>query len=427
MRKIFLIPTFLIFNCATGCLVKPAEPEPNGKSISDYDISNNIETICYLNDTFETEDFTFEAFFQDYRYWGGCGMCFKIDAKNDKKKRYDVLEAYLCDRSGENKIPLIEQPVTYKFFDLNYGYESIYYYQGGFSLRYDLEKKNKEYVVVTQDRNFIFHCWDKPSNYQESDKQITEYVENLTPIVSYYENTAKHDNYGSFSVKRFSGKWISDTLQIETSCDEVDLLSVYLTDANNDNVKNLLDSPRNYKKENNNPIYIDINDANQEYYESCDNKVKIHIITSNEKIVFYTWRTQENGKTKDDYDLSNNKVFEGSIGESLGDNKEFRCYLRNNSNLRVFIAPTDKAKYDVVEIYLTDFNGDNRVDILSKPRTLLFNNETYGITLEFDNVMDFKEYFLDHEKKITFHLITEESNVKFNLTENEQNHLGITQ
>lgn len=328
MKKIFLIPTFLIFNCVTGCFVKPAKPEPNGKSISDYDISNNIETICYLNDTFETEDFTFEAFFQDYRYWGETGMCFKIDAKNDKKKRYDVLEAYLCDRSGENKIPLIEQPVTYKFFDLNYGYESIYYYQGRYILRDDLEKKNKEYVVVTQDRNFVFHCWDKPSNYQESDKQITEYVENLTPIVSYYENTAVHHGSGNFSVKRFSGKWIDDTLRIETSCNEVDLLSVYLTDANDDNVKNLLDSPRNYKKESNNyTIYIDINDANQEYYESCDNNVKIHIVTSNEKIVFYTWETQENGKTKDDYDLSKNKEFEGTVGDSLGDKKEFCCYL----------------------------------------------------------------------------------------------------
>ena len=419
MRKIFLIPTFLIFNCVTGCVVKPAKPEPNGKSISDYDISNNIETISYLNDTFETEDFTFKAFFQDYRYWGGTGMCLEIKAKNEKNKHYDVVEAYLCDTDGENKIELISEPVTYKFFDRNYGTDDVYFYQGTWSLRYDLEKGHKEYVVITQDRNFVFHCWTRPSGYNNANKQESDYNLDGTPVAYYYENRANvGDAY--YSVDRFSGKWTRDVLRISTNKSEFDLVSVYLTDANDGNMVKLFDKPRTYVKEPYDDIFIELIDANQEYYDSCDNKVKIHIITSNEKIVFYTWKTQENGKTKDDYDLSNNSLFEGIFTDKLGNNKEFHSYFYDNSSIRFVISPKDKASYDIVEIYLTDGNGDNRVDILTRPRTLLFNNEKYGITLKFDNVIDFKEYFNTHEKKIVFHLITEDSNVEFTLTENEE-------
>ena len=421
MKKRFVLPILLSFSSLSGCYLAAEKPSPNGKVKSDYDLTNNIETVCYLGDRVETDNFFITAYFQDYRYFGGYGMCLRIEGKNKKEKKYDVVEAYLCDTYGENINYLIPEPVTYEFFDYNRGYDTVDFYVGSYILRDSFQRDNYEYVVVTQDRTIVFHCWEKPTNYVESGLQESDYnLLNKTPIVAHYENSAGV-NPGYFSISRFSGKWIDDTLRITTNTKDFDLVSVFLTDSEDGNVNKLLDTPRAYG--NADKMYLDILDANQEYYDSCDNKVKINIITSKQRIIFYTWKTQENGKTKDDYDLSNNTNFDGTFGDRLGKNKEFYCYLDDKKNLKFLITHGDKITYDIVDIYLTDADGENRLDILSKPITLLVSNESYGVTLDYS--VDFKNYYLAHDKNVIIHLITEDANVSFYFGKDKQNILGI--
>lgn len=295
MKKRILILISLAIGCLTGCIRLYADlPTANGKKVKDYDLTNNIDVSLFLGDTYENDDFVFEGFFRSYNY-SRCGLMFDITAKNKSTKKYDVVEIYTCDRNGENRKNIINSPITYEFNDYNYGFKTTTFYDSSYHEFSDID--GLEFRVITPDINFTYHCWYKPSEYEEFENQNESTFVNGS-IECSIDSEARILNVGIFSVERIKGKWLDDTLRIKCNKVEAKFTSIFLTDSNDENVVELLDKPRQYRIGNHEYyFYVDVKDVGQEYYDIHDNKVKIHVLTTEENITFYTWNFKDTGQT----------------------------------------------------------------------------------------------------------------------------------
>ena len=293
MKKRILIPLFLSLGALTGCLNQPKSPQSNGKTKDDYDLTNNVDVILYYGESYSNEDLSFCIKNKSDGIVGPHGTLFEITSKKYALQSYDVVEAYVCDINGENKEYTISSPITYKFGESNDGHYTVSCSVA--DLYYKIQ--GKELCVVTQDFNFIYHCWEQPSRYKETQKE-EEYGDlSANPVHDYHIDTAVNsncdlENSGVFEVKRVSGKWIENTIKIECSKTTLELVSVYLSDSEDNNVIKLLDNPRRYihtVSDSSSKFYIEFKDADLTYYENCNQKVKLHVVTTEETIIFRTW------------------------------------------------------------------------------------------------------------------------------------------
>ncbi|MBO7615423.1 MAG: hypothetical protein J6T15_07020 [Bacilli bacterium] len=92
------------------------EAKQNGKSASDYDLSNNSDSVCYLRESVDCGDVSIQCYVTGALFSGNKNM-FQVEVKkkNNSVKKYDIVEVYYTDLEGNNSVNLLDNPMSCEF------------------------------------------------------------------------------------------------------------------------------------------------------------------------------------------------------------------------------------------------------------------------------------------------------------------------
>lgn len=442
-KKAFGIAIASLFSLITitGCDV---EAKANGKNKSDYDLTNNIELSAYYDHEIVYDDVTYKVVKEDdddeinYR--------FVISSNNPNIKTYDIVEVYTIRVDGEWRKDIVTSPVT---FEIDSTSKKAYIDLGCFYVDewYQFDKYNKELRIIGESINFTYHLWGDYHDHANG-KKIDDYdlSNNIVREGNYKEKI--YEKFYSLSMN--VGVEISRINQIDISKylvfdiaffadEDNDVVQIYATDANNENKKILFDDPFTIGHVIEMPeLHLTMNsfgyaticldDLPEDYYALCNQNVRFHIVTNRFTFILQTYDYIINGKTKDDYDLTNLIESDGcaSYEPKYGDvclmfasedknirNYYFMVHTYCDSEINKICVTFQNywsenkvvESLDVIEAYLSDMEGNNIKYCLTTPVTLYkYNNEEFRLKLEIDD--SFEEYYALCKNNMKLHVVT---------------------
>ena len=434
----------LAFICAFSiCNLTACEAKAgfNGKTKEDYDLSNNIELSEYAGHEIIHDGVHFNIVIRrgenNHSY-----SRLKISSDNPNIKKYDIVEAYLVDLQGEIKNVVIASPISFKFEytgqEVFYDFDHIYCHSwSSFDSNYD------ELRIIGENINFTYHLWDDLRDYGNG-KKVEDYNCRNNELIDGYcyekfqTELNTHNIEVEAEVKNINNVEFSDFLQfnINVSTDEdVDLVQIYASDANNENKRVILDKPFTITKidkpeKNVRTIGHDvfgIEDLSNEYYNLCNQNVRFHIVTNCFTLILQTYNHIVNGKTKDDYDLSNLEEYKtygnnnsikngGHVGiiEDKNTEQQFLeiytfCDAESNM-VRVTFINLERAiklnSLDIVEAYFSDEDGKSVKSCLDAPITLhRYFDASFYFNVDVGN--EFEQYYALCKNNIVLHIVTD--------------------
>lgn len=308
MRKIFLMSIFLVAGCLTGCTINSNDPTPISVDLSEYDIDNNPEYVAYYGEKVTTESFNFKV---KYNNWGMMaykpGLHFEIETNSKDINEYKVFQADITDLEGNVVHQFISSPVKYLFNAKNYGHSNCtYILDDDFTKQFNRIAEMQyryEVRIITEKANFVFHLWDKEKEGESTGKNKEEYdLSNNAEFTSTKDNSIKveiekidnEEHYRTFGITRYSGIWTGNFIVFcvydngyvfdDNGERSMELVDFFLTDEQGGNKKTLISEPLKFTWHH--TIKIKIVDEDKTFYESLENKVNIHVITSKEILIF---------------------------------------------------------------------------------------------------------------------------------------------
>ena len=113
MKRKFKIALLMSTLLLAGCF---NEAKQNGKSASDYDLSNNSDSVCYLRESVDCGDVSIQCYVTGALMSGHKDM-FQVEVKkkNNSVKKYDIVEVYYTDLEGNNSVRLLDNPMSCEF------------------------------------------------------------------------------------------------------------------------------------------------------------------------------------------------------------------------------------------------------------------------------------------------------------------------
>ncbi len=230
-------------------------------------------------------------------------VTFYIKAKSEDITEYKVFSAEITDLEGNYVHEFISKPVEYIFNKRNNSHkECDFYYEyddfiGQFNYYHFTSKNKYEMRIITEKANFVYHLWNKEKEGESTGKSKEDYdisnnqiysADNTNRIRVDGEPNERIDNYRLFDIERCSGLWIGNLIILHVydnnGDSKIELIDFYLTDYEDGNKKVLLSAPLKFNFTSN--LRIHLTDEDKTYYESLNNRVKVHIVTSEETLIF---------------------------------------------------------------------------------------------------------------------------------------------
>ena len=400
-----------------GCNVA----KQNGKSASDYDLSNNSDSVCYLKESVDCGDVSIQCYINGALMSTHKDM-FQVEVKkkNNSVKKYDIVEVYYSDLEGNNSVKLLDNPVSCDFKKSS-EYCSI-------KEKFDdkaVDLSKTEFHVITENKNITVHGWEPVYYYEETNiylkvdesKNTNEFPNSLA--------SAKFKSKSQFNMDAeiIQGKWCGDFLRLNVNTNgygDMSISNIYLTDYKYEKTFNVLDKPI---KTVNNRIYYEVPIKERDLNIDLSQKYRIHVVTdAGVNAIFRNWdfTYETSNKSKESYGISSNETFIGKYSETINynDNKSIKIG-RDNDCLTMKFSGMKGEKYDVVTLAYTDENNEIVTSFLANPISLLLGyDEIFVLEIKDSNLTNKK----DHDK-LYLTLVTEDANIIFNLTSDVGNSL----
>lgn len=260
----------------------------------------------------------------------------------------------------------------------------------------------------------------KANGKKKRDYDITNNVEIAGYLDQEITYNGIHFNLEERDEKNYWRLKISSTNE---DIESYDVIEAYTCNLNGKLSCDFIISPTTFKLKNDKVAYYDLGYIYiTEFYRGYDSEDdysfvdELRIIGESANITFHMWHNDaliSNGKTVKDYDCSKNIVKDAHVRERLkfkveDDEIIFNAFPVNkaflNDTLCIQGALWNKYSVDIVEVYATDANDENRVDLLDKPTTMDFEKNYIFATSCIDNVS--KEYYKQCDGNIRYHIVT---------------------
>lgn len=429
----------------------------NGKTIEDYDCSNNEIVDGYANEMCVVElnskkmDVGVEIKHLDKL---GFSDFLDFDLYLTSDKNVDLVQIYATDSNNENKRILLDKPCA--FLNITWDVEKGSNYFGFLELGiedlpddyYELCNQHVRYHIVTDCYTLIVQTY----NHFVNGKSKSDYdLSNLDEYETSGNNKSYKESGPSDSVLIKDKETDEYYLRVYTFCDaedglirvrftdwsddvikdSLDIVDAYFSDSDGGNIKNCLDAPITLYKyfDSNSYFNVDVSDYFEEYYALCKNNVVLHIVTDN----FIVHITLINERYKDQ------KLYGEYIDEPIESYSEFKdveeaetYYLFNikeddyikldryslmglpySYELTYYSKNHQYATYpkvDIFDAYFTDKNGNNKLQLIDK----VFRTSGKGSRIFYFFAPEYS-YYINNNKEIVLHLFTTWGNVAFNL------------
>lgn len=445
------IASLLYLGGITAC--SEIEAKANGKKKRDYDTTNNVELAAYLGQeiTYNGIHFSLDESPEEEHHFK-----MKVFSTNEEIESYDVVEAYTCNLNGKLYRDIIISPITFTlkpnkvtYCDLGFIYVGDFY--RGYSGEDDFSSVD-ELRIIGENANLTFHMWNNGA-LKSNGKNVDDYncKKNIIRDASVKDRLDFKVDDGEIAFEAFpvNKAFLNNTLCIQGVMWEkqaVDIVEVYATDRNDENRVNLTDKPLTMDFDNKVIVVTYcIDDVSKEYYKLCDGYIRYHIITNYFTAIFQTYDYFVNGKTIDDYDLSNLQEYENDCRVAEGNNDfagPIRGFGENNEDfvsfnatifektklVRIAFIDLDKSPVetiDVIKAYLTDGDGNVVREYLSTPVTLheyidVFSGSGCYFKIEFGDSFD--EYYALCKNNIYIFVVTNLGILKLDLIDYSTRH-----
>lgn len=383
-----------LFSCA---FFKDDHDLLNGKHKSDYDLSQNIEVCEYIEEEAQVGDVSLSVSRFEGGHWGAPVFSITVRSPSNNVDFYDIVDVYCCDLDGYQIHNLLYNPITIPLVDNTYRY--TYVFDEKIEWIYDIYDKF-EIRVITENANITFHSWQNYNNINYSGLNVDDYDTSSNIDFDKYLFSEEKSDEDLFDInyQHISGIYIGDLycfefLNVNCLCD---IVEIYLTDENNNNKVTLCDTP--FRVENHTIGLIELTGPGKDYFDSIDNRYKIHIVTSEgANMVYRSYSYMESNKNVEDYNLVNNKEYSAYFTDSIAD-VGFEASLKevgkdNTFTLNIFNKSFDYS-YDIVEMYFYNpLTGNKIFNIINKPITLISETKnTFSYISEtldnFDSIYD---------------------------------------
>ena len=400
-----------------GCNVA----KENGKSTSDYDLSNNSDSVCYLRESVDCGDVSIQCYVTG-AFMSGLKNMFQVEVKkkNNSVKKYDIVEVYYTDLEGNNSVKLLDNPMSCDF-KTSSEYCSI-------SEKFNdkaVDLSKTEFHVITENKNITVHGWEPVYYYEEASTDLKVDASKNTNEFPNSLRSAKFKSKSLFSMDAeiIQGKWCGDFLRLNCNTNgygDMLISNIYLTDYKYEKTFNVLDKPI---KTVNNRIYCELPIKEQDLNIDLSQKYRIHVVTdAGVNAIFRNWdfTYETSNKSKESYEISSNETFIGKYSETINynDNKSIEIG-RDNDCLTMKFSGMKGEKYDVVSLAYTDEKNEIVTSFLANPISLLLGyDEMFVLEIKDSNLTNKK----DHDK-LYLTLVTEDANIIFNLTSDVGNNL----
>ena len=418
MKSKFKIALLMSTLLLAGCF---NEAKQNGKSVSDYDLSNNSDSVCYLRESVDCGDVSIQCYVNG-AFMSSHKDMFKVEVKkkNNSVKKYDIVEVYYTDLEGNNSVKLLDNPMSCEFKKSS-EYCSI-------SEKFDdkaVDLSKTEFHVITENKNITVHGWEPVYYYEEASTDLKVDASKNTNEFPNSLTSAKFKSKSPFSMDAeiIQGKWCGDFLRLNVNANgygDMLISNIYLTDYKYEKTFNVLDKPiRTVNKR----IYCEVPIKEQDLNIDLSQKYRIHVVTdAGVNAIFRNWdfTYETSNKSKESYEISSNETFIGKYLETINynDNKSIEIG-RDNDCLTMKFSGMKGEKYDVVSLAYTDENNEIVTSFLANPISLLLGyDEMFVLEIKDSNLTNKK----DHDK-LYLTLVTEDANIIFNLTSDVGNSL----
>lgn len=430
----------------------------NGKTIEDYDCSNNEIADGYANERCVVElnskemDVGVEIKHVDKV---GFSDFLDFDLYLTSDKDVDLVQIYATDSNNENKRIILDKPCT--FLDITWDVEEGCAYFGLLELGiedlpddyYDLCNQHVRYHIVTDCYTLIVQTY----NHFVNGKSKSDYdLSNLDEYETSGNNKSYKESGSSYSALIKDNENGEYYLRVYTFCDaedglirvrftdwsdadkidSIDIVDAYFSDSDGGNIKNCLDAPITLYKyfDSNYYFFINVSDYFEQYYAQCKNNVVLHLFTDlfivHVELVYRNYKEVRQSGEFIDTPISYYSEYKDVPEVDISYKFEFRKkeYLKLEKHTVMGLPYSYdlsyyednhpwSGNYPIVEIfdaYFTDEKGNNKLQCIDK---------VYRSSSETSSILRFiapeYSYYLDNNKKVVLHIFSTWGNIAFHL------------
>ncbi len=228
-----------------------------------------------------------------------------------------------------------------------------------------------------------------------------------------------------FNIEEYpeENNWRLEVYSTNEEIKSYDVIEIYDCDLNGKLWSDYIMSPVTFQLKSNKVAYYDLGHihiglfgfyrSEKDSYSFID---ELRIIGENANLTFHLWRNGaliSNGKTVNNYRCENNQVksapLDGCLKTTVKDSQFTleafylnKPYIKNTLCIQGFMA--GKYTVDIVEVYATDANDENRVNLMDKPSTMDFEKNSLYVAFLLNDVS--KDYYELCNGNIRYHVVT---------------------
>lgn len=300
---------------------------------------------------------------------------------------FTIQKIYISDSSYSKKITLANNLVKEEngtmYFEIPIKNSEV------FEL---LRDKYRIHFVTNHNINAIFRSW-KPSYSNNNYNSVEDYnlSSNLT-LEGNYNNVLNFNNGKSIKITKNDSKTriIIDFLGLNS--ERYDIAGIYYSDINGQSKHNLISNPITlYADYDDFSLEVDIQKLTKDQLAEIDNKVILNVVTEDVIAKFGLWddvenNYQTNGKTVDDYTISNAThyesmaIFFNNIDQLYAYsvrlfNDTLRLQLNKSeewfyNSYSIVLTSCTSSKIDIIDFYLSNANKEKVVSFIDGPITI---------------------------------------------------------
>lgn len=266
----------------------------NGKNVSDYNLEDNLTIKGDWQSLFPLGFVNINFTFNNKNI-----IVVRSDESNSSDSWVDIVEAYFTDENSGNKKQLISNPKTVYFHDRSQ--KIIIENINNFNDYYEACNGKIKFYFMTNVYNIEVRLYNDVTKFEPSGKSIDDYdLTNLSVNSdTEYWDIAKieisDEKFLSFGIKETTYFSKPDIYVLDIWSEKFynfDIADMFYTDENSENRYSIIDDPVTFdvveasslsgyhyqstKYETN----INIQRPSDTYYETCNNKIKLHIVTT---------------------------------------------------------------------------------------------------------------------------------------------------
>ncbi|MBO7615420.1 MAG: hypothetical protein J6T15_07005 [Bacilli bacterium] len=264
------------------------------------------------------------------------------------------------------------------------------------------------------------------SRVKENGKKKRDYDTSFNAELAAYLGQEITYNGVHFGLEQYPEKENYFKLKVFSTNDKIksyDVVEAYTCDLNGKLWSDYIVSPITFSLKTNEVAYYDLGFIYiDEFYRGDDeddysDAKELRIIGQNVNITFHMWKNDAltgNGKTVDDYICTKNIVKNAHLSERLKFNvmndgeitfEAFHVdkpYLNNTFCIQG--VSWKKYNVDIVEVYATDINDENRVDLIDKPSTMNFDKSIPNVVFCLNDIpLEFRNLYIGY---VRYHIVT---------------------